>query len=119
MPSGAYCASKSAVEALSHSLRQELAPFGVGVTLIAPGYVQTGILEKGKAEHKAVVARTRGSGWEASFARSVAYAHESIVAKSSVDVAHAAAVIVAAAEAGRAPLSGTCPCARPDSAAPV
>lgn len=37
----AYCASKSAVIALSKSLCLELAPFGVRVNNIAPGYMRT------------------------------------------------------------------------------
>lgn len=38
---GAYAASKHAVEALSDALRFEVRPFGVDVSLIAPGLVRT------------------------------------------------------------------------------
>lgn len=39
--SGAYCASKAAMTALLESLRGELEPLGVGVTVIHPGFVRT------------------------------------------------------------------------------
>lgn len=46
---GYYCASKFAVEAMSDSLRQEMMPFGIQVSLIEPGYfksnIHTSILE--------------------------------------------------------------------------
>jgi len=38
---GAYSGTKYAVEAMSDALRMELAPFGVGVSLIEPGVIQT------------------------------------------------------------------------------
>lgn len=38
---GAYTASKHAVESISDALRLELAPFGIGVTLLEPGAVST------------------------------------------------------------------------------
>jgi NAD(P)-dependent dehydrogenase (short-subunit alcohol dehydrogenase family) len=43
---GGYCASKAAVEALSESLAQELAPFNVKVAMVQPGIVETPIFEK-------------------------------------------------------------------------
>lgn len=43
---GAYSASKFALEAMSDSLRQELAPFGVHVVLIEPGPIQSEIWAK-------------------------------------------------------------------------
>ncbi|XP_053564144.1 retinol dehydrogenase 7 [Bombina bombina] len=38
---GGYCISKYGVEAFSDSLRRELKPFGVKVSIIEPGYFQT------------------------------------------------------------------------------
>ncbi len=40
---GVYSATKYALEALSDALRMELAPFGVAVVLIEPGFVKTDI----------------------------------------------------------------------------
>ena len=42
---GFYAASKHAVHVLSDSLREELAPDGVRVTLISPGFVDTPIFD--------------------------------------------------------------------------
>lgn len=39
----AYCASKFGVVGMSESLRQELEPFGVGVSVLCPGVVQTNL----------------------------------------------------------------------------
>jgi NAD(P)-dependent dehydrogenase (short-subunit alcohol dehydrogenase family) len=44
--SGAYDASKFAVEAISDSLRMELQPFGINVSLIEPGAIATEIWSK-------------------------------------------------------------------------
>jgi NAD(P)-dependent dehydrogenase (short-subunit alcohol dehydrogenase family) len=40
---GAYCASKYALEALGDALRMELRPWGIGVSLVEPGPVRTDI----------------------------------------------------------------------------
>ncbi|XP_016160454.1 PREDICTED: retinol dehydrogenase 16-like [Ficedula albicollis] len=42
---GGYCISKYGVEAFSDSLRRELRPFGVRVSIIEPGGFQTGITD--------------------------------------------------------------------------
>lgn len=44
---GIYCASKFAVEGLSEALAAEVAPFGVKVTVVAPGYFRTNFLKSG------------------------------------------------------------------------
>jgi len=43
---GAYCASKAAVNMITQVMALELAPHGIKVTAIAPGYVHTEILEQ-------------------------------------------------------------------------
>ena len=45
LPTGAYAASKFAVVGYSESLRAELAPFGIGVSILCPGSVHTAILD--------------------------------------------------------------------------
>ena len=42
---GAYCASKHAVEGLCDALRTEVAPFGVDVVLVEPGFTRTNYYE--------------------------------------------------------------------------
>lgn len=54
---GAYAASKFALEAIADAMRVELAPSGVGVSIIEPGNVRTPIWEKGRREKDALVAR--------------------------------------------------------------
>lgn len=43
---GCYCASKHAVEAISEAARYELSPFGVQVTVIEPGPIDTNFFQK-------------------------------------------------------------------------
>jgi NAD(P)-dependent dehydrogenase (short-subunit alcohol dehydrogenase family) len=45
---GPYCASKFALEALSDSLRLEVAGQGVCVAVVEPGFIETPMLDKGK-----------------------------------------------------------------------
>jgi len=42
---GVYCSTKFAVEGLSEALAAELAPLGIGVTIVEPGYFRTEFLE--------------------------------------------------------------------------
>jgi NAD(P)-dependent dehydrogenase (short-subunit alcohol dehydrogenase family) len=42
---GVYCSTKFAVEGISEALHGELAPLGIGVTVIEPGYFRTEFLE--------------------------------------------------------------------------
>lgn len=41
---GVYSSSKSALEAISQSLQAEVAPFGIGVAVVQPGYTKTGFV---------------------------------------------------------------------------
>ncbi len=51
-----YSASKFALRALTDGLRVELAPFGVGVSLVEPSAVKTPIWAKGRASKPALMA---------------------------------------------------------------
>ena len=50
MMMGPYCASKFAIEAISDSLRHELHPWQIRVSLIEPGAIKTPIWDKGRQE---------------------------------------------------------------------
>jgi NAD(P)-dependent dehydrogenase (short-subunit alcohol dehydrogenase family) len=54
---GPYVASKAAMEALTDSLRQELRPWGMPVSIIEPGSISTPIWEKGAASTDALAER--------------------------------------------------------------
>src|SRR5262249_13566089 len=62
---GVYGATKYAVEALSDSLRMELAPIGIEVVLIEPGFVATDIVDASTRERAEVAASpdTDGEGY--------------------------------------------------------
>ncbi|KAF2836816.1 NAD(P)-binding protein [Patellaria atrata CBS 101060] len=54
-PAGAlYCATKAAVSSLAEGLRPEVAPFGIDVTVIEPGYFRSGFLNPGARIQSAV-----------------------------------------------------------------
>ena len=50
MLTGPYNASKFAIEAIGESLRSELHPWGIGVSVVEPGAVKTAIWDKGRRE---------------------------------------------------------------------
>jgi len=47
---GPYGASKFAIEAIGESLRSELRPWGISVSVVEPGAIKTPIWEKGRQE---------------------------------------------------------------------
>src|SRR5258708_15197622 len=52
---GAYCASKFAMEALTDALRMELRPWHMHVSIIEPGFIDTPIWEKSKEAASAML----------------------------------------------------------------
>ena len=54
---GAYAASKFAIEGMSDSLRRELRPWGIDVSVVEPGTIATPIWEKGRASGDALRAQ--------------------------------------------------------------
>jgi len=58
---GPYHASKYGVEAVADCLRQELRPWGVGVSLIEPGSIDTPIWERGESAAAEIAQRSPAS----------------------------------------------------------
>lgn len=67
--SGFYAAAKFALEGLSQSLAQEVAPLGIRVTLVEPGAFRTDFL----SDHSIRVSPRRIADYEATSGRAVAY----------------------------------------------
>jgi NAD(P)-dependent dehydrogenase (short-subunit alcohol dehydrogenase family) len=57
---GAYAASKHAIEAIADSLRLELRPFGILVSLVEPGSIQTPIWTRSAARADGLLERMDG-----------------------------------------------------------
>lgn len=63
----AYCASKHAMNGFHEGLRAELHPYGIPVTVLMPGYVNTNVTInalKGDGTPNAVKAKTTAGGWD-------------------------------------------------------
>jgi len=54
---GAYAASKFALEALMDALRMELRPWKIHVSMVEPGFIQTSLLEKSLSREEAMRAQ--------------------------------------------------------------
>lgn len=86
-----YCATKYAIEGLSASLASELAPFGIKVTSVAPGFFRTGFLDPSSVRYGAqVVDDYAGQG-------SVEQAYGAYKGKQLGDPAKLAAAVIALA----------------------
>lgn len=95
---GAYCASKHAVEGLTESMRVELLPFGVYVTLVEPGTFRTDIFTRNKVV--AAAATDPGSPYYERMQKGDAFAMRR-VENSSADPRAVAVAIARAATANR------------------
>ena len=63
---GPYAGTKFALEAVSDSLRREIAPLGVQVVVVEPGAVRTEMPARAIATaHQAASARPRRANWAA------------------------------------------------------
>jgi NAD(P)-dependent dehydrogenase (short-subunit alcohol dehydrogenase family) len=99
---GAYAASKFALEAMSDSLRREVAPMGVGVVVIEPGSVATPIWEKGTSTALALAESTDPALRERYAALETAMLEQAAaMARGGIPPEAAASVIVGAIEARR------------------
>lgn len=61
---GAYAASKHAVEALTDALRLELAPEGIHVSVVEPGQIRTPIWDKGLKEFSSITSQIPAQGMQ-------------------------------------------------------
>jgi NAD(P)-dependent dehydrogenase (short-subunit alcohol dehydrogenase family) len=94
----AYCASKFAVEGLSESLRHELRPFGIWVSLVEPGMFKTDIFDKNRRVAKR--AFDPASPYYA-FTKQMESVAEKLLARSKADPEDVARVIARAATVKR------------------
>ncbi|MFT3732370.1 MAG: oxidoreductase [Hyphomicrobium sp.] len=97
--SGFYAASKFAVEGMSQSLAQEVAPLGIKVTLVEPGAFRTDFL----SEHS-IRTRPVGIADYVSTAGAALKALENMAGKQIGDPDRAAAAIIKAVQAQEPPL---------------
>jgi NAD(P)-dependent dehydrogenase (short-subunit alcohol dehydrogenase family) len=95
---GAYCATKFALEGLTETLRDEVAPFGIRTVIVEPGAFRTGLFRPGAAyesaelpEYAETVGPTR------------AYVRDGHLSQPG-DPAKAAEAIIAAVDADEPPL---------------
>lgn len=94
---GVYGAAKAAVESLSESLRLELAPHGIKVTLVQPGPFRTAFIERGLDHAESWPEYAGTAGKFAAFLKSVN-------GKQPGDPERAAALIVKMVHDGQSPM---------------
>lgn len=94
---GVYSATKFALEALSDALRMELAPFGVSVVLVEPGFVKTDI--GGASQRQAADFAIAGEGYEELIKKTIEFVGKQ-VADNGIAPEKVARRIADAAEAG-------------------
>jgi NAD(P)-dependent dehydrogenase (short-subunit alcohol dehydrogenase family) len=95
-----YAMTKYALESLSDTLRPEVAPFGIRVTLVEPGAVRTRFMANSELHQPEDGADSPYAGYKASVARMITRAHRD-GARGVLDAADVAAVIVKAITASR------------------
>lgn len=96
--SGLYAATKSALEGLTQSLSQEIAPHGLRATAVAPGAFRTDFL----SDHS--IRRSQGAGnYAESVGRSVAHL-DAMAGRQIGDPDRAAAALLAVADSAQPPL---------------
>jgi NAD(P)-dependent dehydrogenase (short-subunit alcohol dehydrogenase family) len=97
--SGLYAATKSAVEGLSQSLAQEVAPFGIKVTVVAPGAFRTDFL----SPHSIRKSTGAPDDYSDSVGRTMSRL-DAMAGKQLGDPARAAQALLAAVDAKQPPL---------------
>ena len=97
--SGLYAAAKSAMEGLSQSLAQEVAPFGIKVTAVAPGGFRTDFLSAHSVRRSGGIARI----YAGTVGKALAHLDD-IAGRQIGDPARGAEAIIAAVDAPAPPL---------------
>jgi NAD(P)-dependent dehydrogenase (short-subunit alcohol dehydrogenase family) len=95
---GAYCATKFALEGLTQTLRDEVAPFGIRTLIVEPGAFRTGLFRAGAAYESAAIPE-----YEATVGPTRAYVRGNHGLQPG-DPAKAAEAIIAAVDAEDPPL---------------
>ncbi|KAK3394488.1 hypothetical protein B0H63DRAFT_461069 [Podospora didyma] len=91
-----YCSTKWAVSGLTEGLAEELAPFGIDVCVVEPGYTRTGFLNRGSdgaGDHRVMTAR-KLAVYEGTGAAHIRSALQQYDGNQPGDVAKSAKVIV-------------------------
>jgi NAD(P)-dependent dehydrogenase (short-subunit alcohol dehydrogenase family) len=95
---GAYCATKFALEGLTETLQEEVAPYGIHTLIVEPGAFRTGLFRPGAAYESAEMAE-----YAETVGPTRAYVRDNHL-KQSGDPALAAQAILTALDAERPPL---------------